>query len=371
MWQLLRVYYVREMQDQLLLECVAPIVLQQRDAGQLAGAYLDRHWLGGPHLKLYLQSSEERDVAMGEWFARRIGAYVKANPSRPDSKRLDDRMVRYMAQWELLKEPQGGPAGENLNLVYICQDDAQVERWEGSSILEAGRWFHSSTFGAVAALVGEIRRAPERRIDIAFDLLMYFADGISAQGLRNSHIMYRSHAEGFLASAGNCCADVRTQFEKAYEKRRFMLLQRLTERTCTRPHSKALEEYISRTKDLREKLLVACNAEEWQREVAEFREQSHTPDGVTLGRAWKDLGRNSEFHAVLAQDAYQGFMKKDVQFNVTRYSVNMVYATLLMLGISPIERYQLCWLLARAAEDAYGIDSLDVIKGKLADIARA
>jgi hypothetical protein len=72
---------------------------------------------------------------------------------------------------------------------------------------------------------------------------------------------------------------------------------------------------------------------------------------------------NSEFHEALqTNEAAQSFMQTDVEFLSARLILNYMYLTVARLGVSPMEKFFLAYLIARSVEEMHSLSTVESIR---------
>ena len=63
-----------------------------------------------------------------------------------------------------------------------------------------------------------------------------------------------------------------------------------------------------------------------------------------------------------ANEAAQRFMQTDVEFLSARLILNYMYLTVARLGVSPMEKFFLAYLIARSVEEMHSLSTIESIK---------
>jgi Lantibiotic biosynthesis dehydratase C-term len=362
MWRLIRIYYYAKNKDVLLTQCLWPLLDRGKKDSLFEHAYVDRHWAGGPHLRVYLYNRDSVGESVLSAVISEIRRYLAQYPSTETSSTNSLRTLKpYLASWELI-DPSRVSVPKPDNSVEVDDDDATVEFWSGPEMLDTCRFFFSRTLYHVVRWTAAIAGEQHRRLVTAFDLMGIFGAKAGQEGLRQSHVMYRSHAEGFLSAAGEHYGKLREQFEERYVARRAELTARLERIATVEQGSDLYTTFMSEVTAARDSIRAICSRPGWLETWSSTRPGVYSRKDSLIQVSWPKLAEKSEFHRVLVEDAYQQFMRHDVGFNVTRLSVNLLYATLGFIQLTPVERYQLCWFVARASEDIFRVNTIDLVR---------
>jgi hypothetical protein len=169
--------------------------------------------------------------------------------------------------------------------------------------------------------------------------------------LEKGYLSYRSHAEGFLANSSDPDG-LRERFERTYRRNGDALRRRMTEVLAALGDGggglpplgdwlPVLEAYRRRAEELYE-----ADALELTRIAPPPEEAGPAPAGR----------RVSPFHrALYGDERVREELNGAGWFAVYRVLLNYQYLLFNRLGLVPVERFLLCYLVARTVEDAYDI----------------
>lgn len=358
-WRHIEVYYFSDGRDALIVEGLWPVLERLRVSGRIHGGYFSRHWERGPHIRLHFATDAEHGEGVLEEIRGAAEAYLRRNPSQAalEPGRWEE-MQEALGEWESRDSAAAPLAADNS--VLEGSEDLRDEFVGGPEAAEVARWFYSDTAPLVAEWLDAARDAPQLRRRIAWELMVGFV-WTADPTLRSSHLTFRSHAEAILASpAGG--EGLRAAFEQRYARQREQLgnaLRASIQRLEAGEESSVAGEYLE---VLRRTWARAEPALEEGRIRLPDKEEGRQLHRRETGLQVPNWEEQSEFHSLLLGQRWQSFMRNDNGFKTLRFMVNLLYSTLHQLGISPIERYQTCWFIARAAEDSFGFDSLKLAR---------
>ena len=170
-WCSLHIFYYTG-QDDLLLECIAPLARALRDEGLVSQLFFLRYWKDGPHIRLRLctPNDQARDRVLGI-ASDRIAAYLADHPS-PGT--LDDKVYGNLqslfSTMENMQVTEVKLAANNTFRVepYI----PEYTKYGGPrGVAIAEQLFDRST-QSVFTLLPELRANPGKRLAIAFTMTL-------------------------------------------------------------------------------------------------------------------------------------------------------------------------------------------------------
>lgn len=327
--------------DGLILGAFVPL-REQLPPG--VDAYFVRHWMRGPHLRIQLRST----VDVRPLVESVIGGYLREHPSagHPDP---DRELPAHRRLAELEREAGDLTPWRPDNSIHFEPYDMRLHVLGSEAAAEQLAQFHVETTPlAIDLLRRAVDGAP--RLD-PLVTMMLATTHIGCPPITQGYLSYRSHAEGFFANSGDP-AGLRARFDAAFEANRDELLARVA-------------AVASDVDDGGTGLLA-----EWAPIVRRFKALSETLVGtgvITLpnplpaaavlepgseGGAWSTV---SDFHRALYGN---GMVREQLTadwFTVYRILLNYQYLLFSRLGVTPVQRFMLCHLVARAAEELNGM----------------
>jgi hypothetical protein len=346
-WQSLHVHYHTEDQDRLVLDAVRPLFV--RLAGPVPRAYHLKHWRRGPHLRLNLHTTPETFATVVRPAVDDVvGGYLAAHPS-PGG--LDPAALLPVHQRLAALEQESGP------LLPWCPDnsiqdaafDARLDQLGSVEAVELLADFHVATTGLTFDMLERIAGRPAARLNLAFDLMIATAHGLTRNGITGAFMSFRSHAEAFLSSVAEG-RGLRPAWDAHYAKHADALttrVRRVVDALDGRPADVPfVTDWIGALTPIQrrgEELIAA----------GRLSLNAAAPDAARV-RA----GELSEFHTrLLANQRWRETLAAD-WFASYRLVLNYTYLHLTRLGVRPAERFLLGHLAANAVEQAYGVSTL-------------
>jgi len=361
-WRVAHIAYFGDGTDQLLLEAVRPVI--ERCTGHVQSIYVLRHWRRGPHLRLVVQAEPDTFTRLVEpAVAGIIGSYLREHPSTaaaPDEAALLP-MHRRLAEAE--REP--GPLTPFYpdNSITWTGHDRRIEILGCPVGADELALFYSATndllFRDLEAVAGGVPRET-----LALRLMLATAHMLCRHpqdaSIRRGFVSFRSHAEGYLSTAG---PQVRQAFDQRYAANREILTAQVRsvvaafEAGADGTDGEPLREWVTTIDPL---------GLRWTElyEAGEIPEQE-IPDDEENGIG--DLLAASPMHqAIAGSTAYKQMMYRDPRFLRYRLMLNYTYLHLSRLGIPGLTRYLLCHLAANAVEEVYGVTALQLVLATVA-----
>lgn len=172
-------FHYHERQDRLLEELLRPLVAALAERGEIDSFFFVRYLLGGPHIRLRLRLSGDREAVAAE--VREAGErFFAASPSQAP---LSEEKVRAINR-EILQ----GDATETDEAVYPdnfvrpAPYEPEIERYGGPELFpESLAFFALSSYRVLRWLHGK-GGDPAQRLSFAFHLLALQALGSSRDG---------------------------------------------------------------------------------------------------------------------------------------------------------------------------------------------
>ncbi|MFD8613606.1 lantibiotic dehydratase C-terminal domain-containing protein [Streptomyces sp. NPDC059631] len=401
-WRAAHVAYFGDDTDQLILRAVRPVI--ERCAAHGAAAHVLRHWRRGPHLRLVVRATPAVFAEVVEPAVRElIGGHLRAHPSTAPAPDEDALLPLHRRLAEAERET--GP------LTPFYPDNSIT--WEE----------HDRRIDVLGCPVGadELALFYERTNDLLFEHLEAVAAGLPRETLalrlmlatahtlcrhpqdpsiRRGFVSFRSHAEGYLSTAG---PRARQGFEQRYAANRAVLTAQVravvaafdpvppgpvppgpvppgpglpatdvpasaTPAPGRGPASDtsgagagALAEPGGAATLHRWVAAIDPLGSRWTAlyEAGEIPE-AEIPDDEENGIG--GLLSASPLHRAISGSAtYKRMMYRDPRFLRYRLMLNYTYLHLTRLGLPGLSRYLLCHLAADAVEEVYGVSALRLV----------
>jgi hypothetical protein len=351
-WRTYRIYHGDV--DGLIVGCVHPFLA--REGHRVERRFWERHFAGGPHLRVRLRGSPAALDAVGGELAAEARRYLAAHPSPPSAGYSPQRAAALLAL--------EGEAATEDELRY--RSDEVVEAPGGmrreAFATDEGLALAEDFRHDVEPLAASLVAGPGSREEALLRLYLFqalFLCGDVAEGC----VSYRSHWEGFATSAAPAVvARIRETYERGREG--IAALLREVERAFRG------EGEADPTLEAWHGLLraYAARAERTLAQGGHLTEQPRTPAEVARIRGDRDayMGRHGRFVRTLVGDErFIASLQFEPAFLVPRILTNLLYVLVAAAGLSPIHRMALCHHAHRAAEDHTGRDLADILAGNV------
>ncbi|WP_181454523.1 lantibiotic dehydratase C-terminal domain-containing protein [Paenibacillus dendritiformis] len=356
-WRSARLYYYERDRKRLIIDGLDSIVREWKRQDWLKKFYFEPHWLQGPHIRVHFVLSEPERI---EQWMERMRQLLRDYPSEGMIDVEQYRVVQQsLAWWEAVRVDQDKLYPDNF--VELFDDEPNVQMFGGEEAVQLGRAFLAESYDTTIRLMSAIRNQEVTLYNAGMKLMCCKAYVLDPS-LVYSHISYRSHAEAFLAKSQGKYSPF---FQREYTKQKQLLHSIIQQTVADLEQGSAepwLREYFALferyTGQIREKLSdgsIRLPTSDKARLLYKNIRGHDLPD-------WGEVTDNSEFHAILMNEQWQNHMKADIDFLTLRVLVNFLYVILLQLGLKPIERYLLCWFLAKSVEELRGIDTIDYLQ---------
>ncbi|MEO7285979.1 MAG: lantibiotic dehydratase C-terminal domain-containing protein [Jatrophihabitantaceae bacterium] len=347
----------------LLADCLLPIAgrLQQRTGGELA--FLERHWLRGPHLRLTLPAAGpglDRAGLLAE-----INDYLQAKPS---TKPVDDEQYGQLSQAlgraELVRPPYVPIRPDNTVSIEPYPVSATAELI-GAIGFELKQGFLSSAVTPLRFAMDLIGSGAHRLIP-AFSVLVAHAARWPVGGLATGQLSYRSHLEDYLAQHdpdGRIRDVLADRFRRVEPVLRPLLQAQVADTRTGRYHGS--DGYLAAWSTAFDRawppVLAAAGAGQLGEDLGPGYLDTARGFDPTTERQWR-FGADrpsSEFHHELAKLNYLPERMHVVEFAAYRFMTNQVTRWLPLLGISPLERYLASYAVSELVESEFGVSWRD------------
>ncbi len=354
-WHWIRIYYFEECKDDLILDGVRPGIEQVLSANPGAKAYFERDWIGGPNILVGFRRAGDQStlsVTAGVQFMR---DYIERHPS--STVITDDdfaHRIRNLAALEG-RRPQDLARGlmSNNTVLVDCEEPFSPLIKPGA-LQEAIREFRCRTTPLVMNWLALVREGAWQRQHVALQTMIALAWLADPHRLR-SHASFASHASGLLRFMGSD-GKLKQAFEDSYrgsegEAMRSYLVAAVDALREGKSPLPGMSDYLALLRETMTDLFAGLQTGRYEPPPLEQ----------------VDKSRRREVTVVDAQiiQKLNQLMGTSTILQTWRLVINLVYRILNQMGISALERYLACYLIARAAEDVYG-QSTDNIAKELA-----
>ena len=344
--------------DRLIVDCVHPFF--QEWENRLERRFWERHYAGGPHLRIRLRGPAIVTEAAGNELVARARAFLAAHPS-PDLADYSEAQVARLLEWEETPAVAGEDLRYRNNVIeehsYPPVTDVYVSR-EAARLMEDFR--HDIMPLAFRLMTG---RRPRRESL----LRLYFLKALEGSGnIAAGSVSYKSHWEGFASSFPSLTVIERIQASYSANREHFQTLLREVSDLFAGglidedPELAAWQSLLHRYRSLAHQTLATGTHITYQaatpEEAAQMRLQveSRRLRDSEFGRAFWD---NGTFVASLQHEP--GFL-------VPRVITNLLYTLLATVGLKTIDKFVLCYVSFRAVEEQMQCNLTDILRRNIA-----
>ena len=340
----------------------------QRAAG-VRHVHLCRHWRFGPHLQL---------VASGPDHADQVAALAAERPA------IEAGIERFGSDYDLnidayLETSKQLGAAELIpppyepiwpdNSVRALDTPLEPGLIENPNARDLRDAFNEAMLEPIEHIIAASERSGPARLQGAFTLMVLLAATYPDRGLVHGRLSYRSHLEDYLQDFdrdGSVRADFEARYRPvrpAFEALTASLIEDPTEPSGYAGTEEVWQRWSEALRGFWERGLALAEA----RDIDPLLHEGYTDRAAQLNDhlrrkyAAGDDREYSEFHA-----AYRGLEFTDKVsgrwFATYRFLVNLLYAQLLVLDVSPAERLFLAYAACEATASVTGVDWRQIVK---------
>lgn len=344
--------------DRLVLECVHPVL--ERVGGKLERRYWDRHYAGGPHLRVHLVGNDAGPAS--DELVRAAERFVAEHPSADQPHYSPERAA------EMLRREQEEWEEDDLvyrnNVVLDCTRRARSRRYVSGEAEALAEEFRHDAEPLVAHILAGPRPKAEQVLRLYFLHALLVCHGRLPEG----SVSFKSHWEGF--AAGFPAPEVPERIMASYRVRRDAVTGLLCEvEELYRGGALDQDPVLGIWRDLMAR--YAGRVRETLRDGTHITPQPGTLREASESRQliFDHLRRDSEFIRVLWDDPhFFASVQFEPGFLVPRVLVNLLYVVVAACGLSTLDRMTLCHHAFRSVEDRFGRDLTDILRGNVAGV---
>jgi hypothetical protein len=360
-WRSYHIYYGDL--DSLILGCVHPFL--ERARPRLERVFWERHFAGGPHLRVRLRGSGDEVSKQGSILVREGRRFLAGRPSANLATYSEARAAALMEKEGEVASPEELMYRNNTVEEHAYRPPRQV--FASDDAVALAEDFRNDSMPLAARVLGEQRSRSESLLRLFFLQALVVTRGDMPGGC----VACRSHWEGFAATFG-----APQPIERIRESQRanrgaiLEIMREVTERfeqgildqdPLLAGWRDLLETYRSRT----------------LRDLAEGKQITQQPQTLEEARQARErvvgnLHTESAFvDTFWSDERFIASLQYEPSWLVPRVLVNLLYQFVATVGIGPIDRMALCYYVFRAAEEHYDRDLNEILKGNIAKTSAA
>ncbi|WP_066368573.1 thiopeptide maturation pyridine synthase [Herbidospora mongoliensis] len=340
-WRSTQIRYYDQDKTGLILDCVRPLF--ERLDGRIEQPYFVRHWRQGPHLRLNFRA------ATHDWLPVATGTITRYLREHPSTTLLDAGELLEPHRLLAVREHETGPL-----LPWYPDNSVQTEPYDDRLRVFGGQALTDLVDAAAAestrltfGTLDQVRRGELALFAVAIDLMVAVAH-VSVPPVSRGYMSYRSHVSAAVAASENPAA-ITEAFEARYRQNARELRATVVgvvnsiDAGEAAPH---VQDWIAFTRRQKERALPLLAGAEI--------------DLDTPGQP-EDPRRHpvDYFDVLMSTDRYRTEVLASDWFRAHRVAVNLLYAHLARLGVTPIQRHLFCHLISSAIEEEYGVSPLE------------
>lgn len=357
----LRINFHDEEKSSLFSDCLVPLALEgQRHVG-IRAAWIQSHWLFGPHAVIYLHGDPQTLGTIVQDFAARIENYLGLNPS---AKTIDpeahERASQELGRLELVEPPYLPLRADNsVELVQGHPSDTFLRSAEAvelkGQIIGDGLLRLLGTDGQVAS--------GTTAVDVAFRGMAAIACSYPQWGLISGYQAFLSHWKEYFFWADEDGRLSRPLLE-SYAAQRTQLVALVESMQQAPPGEETGDRFLDGWKLWVDAALPQAMGLATTGDILPFPHPSRLEQAAKFSKETEIQWSGSDERDY--SDFHRAFRKLDftklgngTDFAAYRFIINNFFELLPLMGITPMQRYSLAFLFTEAAQEVVG-ESWDV-----------
>jgi Lantibiotic biosynthesis dehydratase C-term len=351
-WRSLSVYYTDL--DKLTTDCVHPLLL--KEGYNLDNCFWERHYAGGPQLRVRLQSSRDVVEHVSAGLKQEIEEYIAANPSVPISN-YSSEIARKLLEKE--DEDNDEDLTYRVNQVIVRPYERLNHRLasdDAAALLED--FLHDSMPVAIAILKSDRPKLQEA-------LRLYFLDCmLSSHTLPNGAVALKSHWEGLSSPVRLKSLVDRIQAKYSEERETIRSLMLDVQKAYT-THTLDNDPILGKWNELFQKYRVrTCTLLEQGKQI------TFQPANLDEARKAKEIFdshdnriQEREFLKVFWEDErFVASIQYEIDMLWPRVLINLLYSFVATVGVRLIDKMCLCYYGHCIVEEHFNIDLTDILR---------
>ncbi|MGP4060419.1 lantibiotic dehydratase C-terminal domain-containing protein [Halobacillus sp. H74] len=358
MWNTLNLYYHGSDKNKVIINEIDPIIQYLKSENLIEGFYFVRHWVKGPHLRLNFKcDSTLFNHQVIPIVSGKLEKFLKHYPSE-DIKEVDVHThYKELAKMELITEDIF-PFEDNNSIKTSTYETHTLLGKQGLFVKEK---YCTETYGLIVEL---LRRSNERKDQLFNDLMHIMILCISTvDDMRFTYLSFRSHSESMLHGFDKNNR-LRDRFENQYNKNQKLIMSIIKRIERKELNDEFFVKWVNHFNQFHSLVKKLVENKEIKPPMPEDTENFYRENGFPKNWVTKDM---SNFHNMLySRKSFDSVINSDI-FNTLRIMLNVLYVTFGQVGIKPLERYYLCYLVANGVEDFFNINWKQQIKSAYGD----
>lgn len=344
MWNTLNLYYHGSDKNKVITNEITPIIEEMKEKKLIEGFYFIRHWVKGPHLRLNFKcGAQQFNQQVVPLISNKLNVFLKHQPS--EDIKEDEIIAHYreLAKMEVITEDIV-PFEKNNTLKISTYDTKSLLGEKGLLIKEE---YCSKTYDLVIELLTRFQNHKSKLLhDLIYIMLICIT---SVDDMRLTYLSFRSHSESML-NGFDKNKRLRDRFEQQYIKN-----QSFIKSIINNVHNKELNDdfLVQWSTYLNQFYTCVKNLVEQGKLRPPLPEDTeHFYREYGLPKNWI-VEEMSDFHNMLYSRKAFDAAKDSTSFKSLRIMLNVLYITFGQVGLKPVERYYLCYLVANGVEDFF------------------
>jgi hypothetical protein len=356
-WRNYHIYYTDL--DRLILECVYPLL--ERHQEHLEKCFWERHYAGGPHVRVRLHGSADDVSKAASELVAEATSYMTRFPSAPQTN-YSSQLAKKMVEME--DEPS-----EPEDLAYRVNEihERPYQRLNHRLVSDEAARLLEDFLQDIMPIVAAILKAPLPKLEQM--LRIYFVDALfGSKDLPHGCVSFKSHWEGLAMNYSNPRLNDRIESNYAQKRERIrelMLDVKEHFENKTLENDPILKGWVD----------IVTRYSERTRTVLETGQhitpQYETIENVRLAKQnleehmWQD---SNFLRTLYGDERFLALVQYEPKFLVPRVMVNLLYRLLGMIGLNVIDKMALCYYAHRIVEDHFQCDLTDFLKENMEKI---
>ncbi|MEK5295758.1 hypothetical protein [Bacillus sp. FSL R5-0659] len=211
--------------------------------------------------------------------------------------------------------------------------------------------FYKCTNEVVLKSIGSTVNDYNDRLDIILDLFLVSAH-YNYESITSGYFSFASHVNGFFTRWKNPNV-LKEKFNKIYLVNKeyiFGKIENLIEKQNLNENSELFKKVIRRMKSLMRSEIEKGNMKPF--DLNEQKDAGH-----------RDFLEKSPFHNLILENPdFIDYMNNDIDFLSSRLITVFTYLMVKNLGLRNLDRYLLCYLIYKAVEEKYNLDTMNLVR---------